>query len=131
MGDSSYTNLRYLSLSGRIYNARMSTIVAVSVKRPNPDTRCSNNAGNEKWPEKQNKFKYFPELVIVKPVFTIAKKIFQPKDKLNSSQCIIVGLHSICTMHAECYVAVILCTCCGPMVLGNFIVCLFWPYFYW
>ena len=84
MGDSSYTNLRYLNLSGRIYKVRMSTIVAVSVKRPTPETRWSNNAGNEKWPETQNKLigKYFLVLVIVKAFFILkAKNIYQPKDE--------------------------------------------------
>ena len=49
--DSSYTLLLYCPLSGSMYRARLSMTVAVTVRRPIPDTRWRRRVGRENRPE--------------------------------------------------------------------------------
>ena len=56
-GKRLYTKLRYSDLLGRMYNIRISTMVAVRVRRLTADARWPNSAEKEKWPEKNKKKK--------------------------------------------------------------------------
>ena len=52
---SLYTKLRYSNLLGRMYNIRISTMVADRVRRLTADARWPTSAEKEKWPEKNKK----------------------------------------------------------------------------
>ena len=54
-GKRLYTKLRYSDLLGRMYNIRISTMVADRVRRLTADARWPNSAEKEKWPEKNKK----------------------------------------------------------------------------
>ena len=54
-GKRLYTKPRYFDLLGRMYNIRISTMVADRVRRLTADARWPNSAEKEKWPEKNKK----------------------------------------------------------------------------